>query len=330
LQECALELLYRHVHIKRLNKLAQLADCVVRSSAEDINLLDKTESIKLSFRGLNHGYVDALLTILYHTPKLLILGADEPIMPSILLALPKKSVLALSLVVGAPSGSSLALLHSFTALTSLSIHDELNPVIPSRALVLPLLHTLNWTASAFISPSQVQYLARSQLPALRALHFGLPLLSAADAHLLRSFFISHGHVLRIALELPFIALAGLFSCLGAPCLSFPSSVPPSSIASLHNPHVRSLAFRAKLPGDDVWPLLDAFARAPNAALRTLTIALPSVFTWTCGERDERHATFVGRLVVHAIALRKRDIHILDERGDTAWVGKSDRVHNDVW
>jgi hypothetical protein len=238
-------------------------------------------------------------------------------MPSVLLTMPRQTVMDLSLVVGTPSGASLAILHSFTHLTSLVVYDDLNPVIPNYPLVLPSLHTLQWTASAFISPSQVQYLARSKLPALKRLNFGLPLLSAADAHLLRTFFLAHTHVQRIELALPFIALAGLFSSLGAPTLAFPSSVPPASIASLHNPAVRTLAFRTKLPGDDVWPLLDAFARAPPGMLRAIIVSTPSRFTWTCGERDDAHAVFVGKMLAHSVRLRTRGIDIVDEDGQVA-------------
>jgi hypothetical protein len=286
---------------------------------DGVNLLEKTKSLQLSFRGFNVGYVDALLTVLHHTTMLSEFHAEEPIMPSVLLALPSAAISNLSVIVGPPSGASCALLQLFKNLTSLSIHDDLNPVIPQHHLILPALTTLKWTASAFISPSQVQYLARSQLPALRYLNFGLPLLSAADAHLLRTFFLAHGHVRRIELTLPFIALAGLFSALGAPTLAFPSSVPPASVAGLHNPYIRRLAVRAKLPGDDVWPLLEAYARNPPGALRTVVVALPSRFTWTSGERDEAHAAFAGKMLVYAMKLRSRGIEIVDEDGITAYM-----------
>jgi hypothetical protein len=311
------DLLYKHIHLKKPHKLNQLADRLVRASAEGSNPAENTVSLRLSFRGLNVSYVDSLLCVLHHTSGLRVFGAHEPVMPSVLLTMPRQTVMDLSLVVGTPSGASLAILHSFTHLTSLIIHDDLNPVIPNYPLVLPSLHTLQWTASAFISPSQVQYLARSKLPALKRLNFGLPLLSAADAHLLRTFFLAHTHVQRIELALPFIALAGLFSSLGAPTLAFPSSVPPASIASLHNPAVRTLAFRTKLPGDDVWPLLDTFVRAPPGMLRAIIVSTPSRFTWTCGERDDVHATFVGKMLSHSVRLRTRGIDIVDEDGQIA-------------
>jgi hypothetical protein len=82
----------------------------------------------LSFRGLNVSYVDGLLSILHYTLRFKVFSAREPVVPSILLLLPLLNIHELSLVVGGPSASSLSLIHSFTELTLLSIHNNLSPV----------------------------------------------------------------------------------------------------------------------------------------------------------------------------------------------------------
>jgi hypothetical protein len=113
------DLLYRHIHLRKPHRLLQLAERVVLAAVEGVNLLEKTESLQLSFRGLNISYVDALLCVLRHTTMLSRFHADDPIMPSILLAMPNAAVTNLSVVVGPPSGASCALLQLFKNLTSL-------------------------------------------------------------------------------------------------------------------------------------------------------------------------------------------------------------------
>jgi hypothetical protein len=187
----------------------------------------------------------------------------------------------------------------------------------SRTWTLPFLRKLVWD-SHHESPScddDMRFLSTCSFPSLITVELRMPTLSVRAERHIRAFFRAHQRIATLSAYCDMLWIARAFFHHAKPKhFLLIGSLPRANVLQAFPTSLRvlTLPWNMDTPG---WPFLEGMTESfPLLEVRLENNQGQGFFSWRDGFLSPEHGLFIGRLILHALVLKERGIHIVDRDG----------------